>query len=96
MPWCSVMNARIAAGSRLLGRELEPRAHVAADDRRAGVRLELVVRVAAARLVLDEVLRLRQLADVVIVGADAGRAARSRRSRGTPPRRGSPCAIVCA
>jgi hypothetical protein len=54
----------------LLG-EVEPVAHVVPDDRRAGVRLELVVRVAPLGLVLHEVLRLLELADVVVVRADA-------------------------
>ena len=49
--------------------ELESLAHVVSNDLRAGVRLECIVRVAALRLILDEVLRLRDLADVVIVRA---------------------------
>ena len=52
-------------------RELEPFAHVVADDGGAGVRLERVVKIAAARLVLDKVLRPGQLADIVVVRADA-------------------------
>src|SRR5688572_10833690 len=53
----------------LLG-QLESFHDMVADDRRAGRRLELVVRVTALRLVLDEVLGLLQLADVVIERTD--------------------------
>ena len=57
-------------GEAVLLRELDAFADVIADDRGARRGLELVVRVAAARLVLDEVFRLLDLADVVIVGTD--------------------------
>src|SRR2546427_4765772 len=42
-----------------------PVGHVGLDDLRRLVRLQPVVRVVAARLVLDEVLRVLDLADVV-------------------------------
>ena len=49
----------------LLG-EIQPFEHVIPDDRGARRGLELVVRVATLRLVLGEVLRFLQLADVVV------------------------------
>ena len=49
-----------------------PALHVALEQRRGGLGVELVVQVVAARLVLDEGGRVRELADVVVVGRDAG------------------------
>src|SRR5690606_18269709 len=55
----------------VLARQLDPVAHVAGDDQVAEVGAEVVVRVLAAELVLDEELRPLDLADVVEQGADA-------------------------
>src|SRR6266536_3604497 len=61
------------AGKLVLGGELEPFANVVADDLRACPRTKDVVRVVSPRLILDEVLWSRDLADVVVVRADAGK-----------------------
>ena len=54
----------------VLDREREPFLNVIANDLRARARAEDVVRVAPLRLVFDEILWSRDLADVVVVGAD--------------------------
>ena len=53
-----------------LGGQLQPFDHVLAHYGGAHRRLQLIVRVAAARLVFHEELRLLDLPDVVIVDAD--------------------------
>src|SRR6266496_1538860 len=52
-------------------RERQPVRHVGLDDLRLLVRLEPVVRVVAPRLVFDEVQRVLDLADVVVIAAHA-------------------------
>ena len=52
-------------------RQLHATAHMLADDARAALRLQLVVRVVAAELVLDVVAGLEHFADVVVVAAYA-------------------------
>ena len=72
VPWCCGMNAISAFGSFALYAMSMPSAtcslRIWADD----LGLELVVDVLAAGLVLDERERVRELADVVVVGRDAG------------------------
>ena len=52
--------------------EVDPVADVAGDDPRAGLGRQVVVDVVRAGLVLDEGQRVLHLADVVVVGGDAG------------------------
>ena len=58
-------------GKRRLTGQRDPVGHVRPDDLRRLVRLQPVVRVVAARLVLHEVLRVSDLADVVVIAAHA-------------------------
>ena len=62
-------------GDTVLFRQFYPFTHVIADYRGASAGLELVVWVAAARLILHEVLWFAQLADVVIVRPNASQQA---------------------
>ena len=67
----AVDEARRVGSAVLLG-HLHPVLHVAGDDEVGDVGVQVEVAVLAARLVLDEVVGLVHLADVVVVGADAG------------------------
>ena len=61
-----------AFGSLLLVGEVDAVGDVLLEDLGAHLGIELVVDVLAAGLVLDERERVRELADVVVVGRDAG------------------------
>src|SRR5579862_4030634 len=54
----------------ILSGKLQTFADVIPDNRGTRRGLELVVRVPAARLVLDEILGLLELADIMVVGTD--------------------------
>ena len=72
VPWCCGMNAIRLFGQLRLVRDVDPVGRVLLEHLGRHLGIELVVDVLAAGLVLDERERVRELADVVVVGRHAG------------------------